>query len=153
MNLEAIVNKAYKTARRKAASAELAARCIEHNYPIQLQLRAIREEFMDRFVIYSINMLHKKLPNYTLLDSKQYLELLYDALRQNGARIINNYTIINFGNLNYGIDYKENGIILRTNTMHDSIKIYPDPLIVAKLLAMIHAYPIDDTLYEEMRFI
>ena len=154
MNLEQIVNKAYKTARRKAPSAELTIRGMEHNYPVQLQLSAIRKNFMDRFVINSINMLHKKLPKYPLLDSKRYLELLYDALRQNGARIINSlqtdYMIIYFGNLNYGIGYKKNGIILCTNTMHDSVKIYPDPLIVAKFLAMIHAYPIDDTIYEEI---
>ena len=156
MNLEKIVNKAFKDARRKAPSAELAVRCMEYGFPVELQLRAIRENFMVRFVMYGLNLLHEQLPDYSCQDSNQYLDLLYEALKDNGARIIDylqtDYPVINFGNLNYGIVRKlpKGGVLLLTSNRHNSVKVSADPSIVAKLFAMIHAYPISETLHEEI---
>ena len=79
MDLETIVSKAFKEARRKISNSELASRCMEYKYAVELQLSAIRENFMDSFVIYSVKLLQEKLRKYECPDSKQYLELIYDA--------------------------------------------------------------------------
>ena len=156
MNLEKIVNKAFKEARRKISNSELASRCMEYNYPVELQLSVIRENFMDSFVIYSLKLLQEKHRKYECPDSKQYLELIYDALKKNGARILDFhqtyiYTIINFGNLNYEIsNHQQNGVQLSTHNKKYSLKLCAEPNIVAKLLAMIHEYPIDNAFYEEI---
>lgn len=76
MNLDKIVNKAFKEARRKISNSELASRCMEYNYPVELQLSVIRENFMDSFVIYSVKLLQEKHSKYECPDSKQYLELI-----------------------------------------------------------------------------
>ena len=156
MNLEKIVNKAFKEARRKISNSELASRCNEYNYPVELQLSVICENFMDSFVIYSVKLLQEKHSKYECPDSKQYLELIYDALKKNGARILDFhqtyiYTIINFGNLNYEIsNHQQNGVQLSTHNKKYSLKLCAEPNIVAKLLAMIHEYPIDNAFYEEI---
>jgi hypothetical protein len=60
MDLEKIVSKAFKEARRKISNSELASRYMEYDYPVELQLSVIRENFMDSFVIYSVKLLKRR---------------------------------------------------------------------------------------------
>ena len=154
-DLEYIINKAYKDARRKITNEELVSRVFEFNYPIKLEIKAIREKFMDRFVIYGLRLLNKRYGVYPSQDHRRYRNLLFHALNANGARKIeffeSPYPYIRFGNLYYEVKLtQDDGVLLSTFHYHDSINVYADPWKVAELMAMIHAYPIPDTLYEEI---
>lgn len=157
MNLKEIVDKAYKDARRKTPNRELVARSIELNYPVELELRSIRENFMDRFVVCSLQLLNKISAVYPNESSKQYRELLFYALKDNGVIVLDlmgapgtEFPVISFGNLHYIVRCIENGAVFSTRNTHDSINVSADPWIVAKLMTMIHAYPVADTIYEEI---
>lgn len=157
MNLKEIVDKAYKEARRKTPNRALAARCIELNYPVELELRSIREKFMDRFVVYTLELLNKISAVYPSESSKQYRELLFYALKDNGAIVLDfmgapgtEFPVIGFGDLHYIVRCLKDGAVFSTRNTHDSINVSADPWIVAKLMAMIHAYPVADTIYEEI---
>ena len=154
MNLESIINKAFKDVRRKVSSKELVVRCMEYGFPVELQLRSIRENFMDRFVVYSLQLLNKASSTYPSQSSKQYRNLLFYALQVNGAKIVDfleGDPMVSFGDLHYVVHCgRGDGVVFSTRNKHDSINVSADPWIVAKLMALIHTYPIEETLYEDI---
>ena len=155
MELYEIVNKAYRDARRKIPNADLVSMVFESSYPSKLVSHALREKFMDRFVIYSLQLLNKRCGAYPSHASKQYRDLLFHALKANGARktdcLDTPFPYISFGNQPYAVIHRQDDqIALQTIHYHASINVCADPWKVAELLAMVHEYPIAETLYEEI---